>query len=79
MAIVNTAIKAQISALIKKTSTNSDTAKAEEDFAQGLADIIETAIKSSTVTTTVTTVVTGAAGPFPVVATGSGAGTGILT
>jgi translation initiation factor 2 alpha subunit (eIF-2alpha) len=49
MAIVNATIKASIGTLIDQTS-QLEPAQAKEQFAQGLANIIETAIKSGTVT-----------------------------
>ena len=49
MAIVNATIKASIGTLINTTS-QLEPEQAKEQFAQGLANIIETAIKSGTVT-----------------------------
>lgn len=83
MSIINAVIKAQVSALIKNTSTNSDTSKAEEDFAKGLANIIEAAIKSATVIVTVAPGIPVATAGSPTAqvgaTTGPGTGTGILT
>ena len=50
MAIVNATIKASIKTLIDATSQIEDTDTAKDQFAGGLATIIETAIKSGTVT-----------------------------
>lgn len=49
MAIVNETIKAEINALIEQTKSQ-EQPEAQQAFAQGLADIIENAIKSATVT-----------------------------
>lgn len=47
--IINAVIKQGIASLINSTS-QMDPEQAKEQFAQGLADIIESAIKSATVT-----------------------------
>jgi hypothetical protein len=49
MPIVNTAIKTQINLLIEQTKIL-EQSQSQEAFASGLATIIETAIKSATVT-----------------------------
>lgn len=70
MAISNTTIKAQVSALIDNTKSL-ELEQSQEAFAQGLADIIQAAIVSATVTV--------AAG-IPVATTGSAiAQTGVTT
>lgn len=48
MPIINAAIKTQVNALIEQTKAL-EQAQSQDAFAQGLADIIETALKSATV------------------------------
>lgn len=62
MPIVNTTIKGEIDSLVSKLTggdpVNDDPEKTKSDFAQGLADIIENAIKSATITIPVGTIIT---------------------
>lgn len=76
MPIVNSVIKSQVLALLNSTKTM-ELEQSQQQFAQGMADIIEAALKSATVT-----IVPGIAVQVAVPA-GSGAtiaiGTGSLT
>ena len=69
MALAKTIYKAGIKALLNTLYSNTDTAQAREDFADGMANLTEAFIKSGTVNVTVVT--TGNATNH----TGSGTGT----
>jgi hypothetical protein len=57
MAVVNGTIKTQITALINQTKVL-EQPESQDTFAQGLADIVEAAIKSATVNIAIGAIVT---------------------
>lgn len=68
MPLVKTTLESGILALLQKMKQETDPVKAEQDFAKDLATLIDTYIKTGTVTTTVI----GTSPGGPVTGTGTG-------
>lgn len=78
MPIVNAVIKTQVTVLLNQTK-EMELAQAQDAFAQGIADIIEAALKSATVTVAPGIPVTTAGSPSTQTGVTTAPGTGSLS